>query len=66
MAKQQRALAKEAHWRGVFRQFTASGLSVRGFCRRESLGETNFYAWRRTLARHRNPHNDIPRHCFWR
>lgn len=49
MAKQ-RDLAKEAHWRGVFQQFAASGLSVRGFCRREALSEANFYAWRRTLA----------------
>jgi hypothetical protein len=28
----------------------ASGLSVRAFCRRESLKEPSFYSWRRTLA----------------
>lgn len=27
-----------------------SGLSVRGFCRREGLSEASFYFWRRTLA----------------
>jgi hypothetical protein len=58
MAKQQRDLAKEAHWRGVFQQFAASGLSVRGFCRRESLSEANFYAWRRTLAERDQPYDD--------
>jgi hypothetical protein len=40
----------------VFQQFAASGLSVRGFCRRESLSEANFYAWRRTLAERDNHH----------
>jgi hypothetical protein len=64
MAKQERDLAKEAHWRDVFQQFAASGLSVRGFCRREALGEINFYAWRRTLALRRNPLHDIPRHLL--
>ena len=56
MAKQQRDLANEAHWRDVFQQFATSGLSVRGFCRRESLSEANFYAWRRTLAELENHH----------
>jgi hypothetical protein len=56
MAKQQRDLANEAHWRDVFQQFATSGLSVRGFCRRESLSESNFYAWRRTLAELENHH----------
>jgi hypothetical protein len=58
MAKQQRDLAKEAHWRGVFQHFSTSGLSVRGFCRRESLSEVNFYAWRRTLAERDQPHDE--------
>lgn len=54
MAKQQRDLGKEVHWRGVLEQFSASGLSVRAFCRREQRSEANFYAWRRILAERDN------------
>ncbi|MEQ9379639.1 MAG: hypothetical protein RJP95_02160 [Pirellulales bacterium] len=50
MAKQQRDPAKEAYWRKVLGRFTASGLSVREFCKREQLTESAFYAWRRTIG----------------
>lgn len=50
MAKSQRDVAKEAYWRKVLRQFSASGLSVREFCKREQLTESAFYAWRRTIG----------------
>lgn len=56
MAQQRRDLAKAAYWRGVLQHYAASGLSVRGFCRREALSEANFYAWRRTLAARDNQH----------
>jgi len=58
MAKQQRDLAKEAHWRGVLPQFTASGLSVREFCLRKALSEANFYAWCRILAERDQQHDE--------
>ncbi len=42
--------AKERRWRRVVRDWQASGLSVRQFCRRQGLSEPSFYAWRRELA----------------
>jgi hypothetical protein len=50
MAKSQRDVAKEAYWRKVLTQFSASGLSVREFCKRDQLTESAFYAWRRTIG----------------
>ncbi len=40
---------KEAQWRGRVERQEASGLSVRKFCRDESISENSFYAWRREL-----------------
>ena len=50
MAKSGRDEAKEAYWRKVFKRFSASGLSVREFCKREQLTESAFYVWRRTIG----------------
>jgi len=50
MANHLRDPEREAFWRAAVTRQAASGLSVRGFCRREGLAESNFYAWRRTLA----------------
>ncbi len=50
MAKNQRDVAKEASWRQVLKRFATSGLSVREFCKREQLTESQFYAWRRTIG----------------
>ncbi len=50
MAKHQQDPAKEAYWRKVLQRFATSGLSVREFCRREQLTESQFYAWRRTIG----------------
>ena len=50
MATSQRDMAKEAYWREVLKQFSASGLSVREFCKREQITESAFYAWRRTIG----------------
>jgi hypothetical protein len=50
MANNQRDLAKERWWRDTLKRQAASGLSVRAFCRREKLGESAFYAWRRVVA----------------
>ncbi|TWT91721.1 hypothetical protein Pla108_42040 [Botrimarina colliarenosi] len=50
MAKLQRDAEKERRWREVLDRQAASGLSVREFCRRERLTESQFYAWRRTIG----------------
>jgi transposase-like protein len=42
---------KEQFWRLVLEEHQKSGLSVREFCRAESISEPSFYAWRRTLAK---------------
>jgi hypothetical protein len=51
MARNVRDGTKERFWRDVLRRQAKSGLSVRAFCRREKLAESNFYAWRRTIAK---------------
>ena len=45
---------RETHWRGVLVRRERSGLSVRAFCRQESLCEATLYAWSRRLAE-KNP-----------
>lgn len=40
---------KEQFWRRMWRQWQASGLSVRAFCRLHDLAEASFYSWRRAL-----------------
>lgn len=42
---------KHRQWRDVLRRQKQSGLSIRGFCQRESLSEARFHWWRRELAR---------------
>lgn len=49
MANHLRNAEREANWRGILTRFSLSGMSVREFCRRETLSEPSFYAWRRTL-----------------
>ncbi len=59
MARWERSVEKESFWREVMGRQGTSGLSVREFCRAESLKESAFHFWRRTLAardgRKRNP-----------
>jgi hypothetical protein len=50
MANRNRDAGREGFWRATLKRQAASGLSVREFCRREDLAESNFYAWRRTIA----------------
>ncbi len=51
MANAKRDAAREVFWRQAVQRQATSGLTVRAFCRREDLAESNFYAWRRTIAR---------------
>ncbi len=55
MANRNRDAGRESVWRAVLKRQASSGLSVREFCRREKLGESNFYAWRRTIAERGQP-----------
>lgn len=50
MANVQRDAEKERRWREVLSRQASSGLSVREFCQRERLTESQFYAWRRTIG----------------
>ena len=49
MAQRKRNLRLEARWRGLVARQPQSGLSVRGFCQRERVTESAYYAWRREL-----------------
>ena len=51
MSGSRRSAEKEAFWRLVVDGQKASGLSVRAFCKRESVSEPSFYAWRKELAK---------------
>ena len=49
MAQDQRDCRLEARWRALLTRQRQSGLSVRGFCQRERVTESAYYAWRREL-----------------
>lgn len=51
MAGAGRSLDKEAFWRLVLDEHEASGLTVRAFCKQESLSEPSFYTWRKELRK---------------
>jgi transposase-like protein len=40
---------KEQFWRLVLEEYARSGLSAREYCRRETISEPSFYAWRRKI-----------------
>lgn len=42
---------KEAYWRKMVLRQQEGGLSVRQFCREQSLSEPSFYSWKREIAR---------------
>ncbi len=44
-----RNLEREQFWRLVLEEHAKSELNARAFCRRESISEPSFYAWRRKL-----------------
>jgi transposase-like protein len=60
MAASKRDPAKEALWRKTLKRFSASGLSVREFCKREQVTESAFYAWRRTIGERDGAGNSEP------
>ena len=54
MAKVQKCdVEKERHWEKVIRDAARSGHSIREFCRRRKIKESQFYWWQRTLKERR-------------
>ena len=51
MAAKQRDPQREQFWRETMAGWSASGLTVRAYCRRHRLTETAFHYWRRELRR---------------
>ena len=62
MANAKRDARREAFWRETLRRQAGSGSSVRAFCRREKLAESNFYAWRRTIEQRDRERTSAARH----
>ena len=48
-SKNQRDMEKEQYWQKVVGEAARSGLSIREFCRRHNLKESQFHWWQRTL-----------------
>ncbi len=59
-----RDLERERVWRAVLVRQRQSGLSIREFCRRETLAEVSFYAWRRELLRRDRESASVPHPSF--
>lgn len=38
------------YWQGISRQQKESGLSINAFCKKNKIGYSTFYAWRRKLS----------------
>ena len=54
MKSKKRDIEKERQWRQTIRDGARSGLSVREFCRRRQLKESQFYWWQRRLKASRS------------
>ena len=59
MANHRRSVEKEAYWRGQIDGQSASGLSIRRWCRDNEVSEPTFYVWRREL-RKRDAARELP------
>ena len=55
MAAKQRDPQREQFWREAMAGWSASGLTVRAYCRQRRLTETSFHYWRRELRRRGTP-----------
>ena len=53
MARQQQDIQKEGRWTKLIREATCSGTSIREFCARRNLKESQFYWWQRKLRERR-------------
>lgn len=50
MSRKKQDVEKARFWRSVIREAAKSGVSVREFCRRRKLHESQFYWWQRRLS----------------
>jgi transposase-like protein len=53
MNRQERDGEKARYWQKVMGEAVRSGMSIRGFCRKHRLRESQFYWWRRQLKARR-------------
>ena len=53
MAGQQRDMEKERYWAKVIRDAARSGTSIREFCAKHKVKESQFYWWQRKLRERR-------------
>lgn len=49
--KHRRDVGREQFWRRAIAEWRKSGQSVRDYCSRRNLTESNFFAWRRELMK---------------
>ena len=61
MGKVRRGGSRAELWRVLLARQRRSGLSIRRFCRDESISEPSFYWWRRELAHGRRTRLDVSR-----
>ncbi len=50
MSRKKQDVEKARFWRSTIREAARSGMSVREFCRRRKLPESQFYWWQRRLS----------------
>ncbi len=50
MDRKKQDMGKAQFWRSTIREAARSGISVREFCRRRKLRESQFYWWQRRLS----------------
>jgi transposase-like protein len=55
MTGRQRDIEKERYWQQTIREAARSGFSIREFCRRHHIKESQFYWWQRRLNEHQRP-----------
>ena len=51
MARMQRDLKREQIWRRHLEQQQSSGLTIRAYCRENTLRETAFFFWKKEIAK---------------
>lgn len=62
MSRKKQDVEKARFWRSAIREAAQSGVSVREFCRRRKLHESQFYWWQRRLSvRRQAPKRGKPR-----
>ena len=49
MSNSNRTFERESYWRGVLKQYSESGLSIRAFCQKNRISEGSFFSWRKRI-----------------